>query len=186
MKKKCYFIRSKSSPLDDDDDDDTYLLAEACSELVGSGVNESNGRPKVSIHTGDVNNAQRMAEVMKEIHDTHGGIDVIVASAGISEPEEFYKISYETNRHVMDVNVLGTRNSIYAALPYLQKSGKGRIAMVSSLAGLWGFFGFTAYSVSEINVFCSLQNSLLTAVVIPSHRHQSLPCWVWHRHWSKK
>eukprot|EP01138_Halocafeteria_seosinensis_P008201 gb/GECG01008382.1/.p1 GENE.gb/GECG01008382.1/~~gb/GECG01008382.1/.p1 ORF type:complete len:224 (+),score=18.49 gb/GECG01008382.1/:1-672(+) len=119
------------------------LLEETRKELLGQDPDPN----RVSIHTGDVNDGERMATVMKEIFEHHGRFDVIVTSAGISEPAEFHQIPEKTYRQVLDVNVVGTRNAIYAALPYLAKGNKGRIAMVSSLGGLWGFFGFTAYSV---------------------------------------
>ncbi len=51
------------------------------------------------------------------------------------------------------MNVVGSRNATFACLPYIRgctsSANPGRIVFVSSMAGIAGIFGFTAYSASK-------------------------------------
>lgn len=96
---------------------------------------------------------------MEDIAKQHGGrIDAIICSAGISHPNEFVTTPASQFEQVLKVNVLGTRNAIYTAVPYMaygekrivdgaSKQQSGRIVLVSSQAGQVGLYGYTAYSV---------------------------------------
>lgn len=81
--------------------------------------------------------------------DHFGRIDVLVNNAGMSAHALLSEVSdlrwYE---ELMRINHWGAVWCTHAALPHLTKT-KGRIVAVSSLAGLFGVPGRTAYSASK-------------------------------------
>lgn len=83
--------------------------------------------------------------------DVFGGVDVLINNAGVSAHAMFSDVSAEHlpwYEDLMRVNLWGTIWCTHAALPHLQAS-RGRIVGVSSLAGLVGVPGRTAYSASK-------------------------------------
>jgi short-subunit dehydrogenase len=78
-----------------------------------------------------------------------GGIDALVNNAGLSAQalfEEVHDLGWYED--LMRVNLWGSVWCTHAALPHL-KASKGRIVAVSSLAGLIGVPGRTAYSATK-------------------------------------
>ncbi len=52
----------------------------------------------------------------------------------------------------MEINFFGSVNVTRAILPDMKSNSKGALVFVSSLAGLVGLYGFTAYSASKFAV----------------------------------
>ena len=66
-----------------------------------------------------------------------GGLDVIVANAGICIPSQWDKISAEDFRDVIDVNVTGTWNTVMAGAQHIIDGDRGgSIILISSAAGV--------------------------------------------------
>jgi len=79
-----------------------------------------------------------------------GGLDVFFANAGVEgtvAPLEL--LSPEAFEHVLNVNVRGSFLGIKAAIPALRKRGGGSIMITSSIAGLVGSQGLSAYVTSK-------------------------------------
>ena len=80
-----------------------------------------------------------------------GRIDALINNAGISAQALFGDVKAEDlhwYEQLMQVNLWGSVWCTHAALPHL-KARKGRIVAVSSLAGLIGVPGRTAYSATK-------------------------------------
>lgn len=92
----------------------------------------------------DINDAAAVHDAIKEI----GAIDVLVASAGILTEGRFDEQDQSEWRSMVETNVFGTVNCVHAALPALRES-RGQIVIVSSMSGLLGVYGYTAYCASK-------------------------------------
>jgi 3-dehydrosphinganine reductase len=109
----------------------------------------SSSEVSCSIHVGDVTDEASMLKVMKEIsHEHKSQIDGVITSAGISLPKPFQETTSQDWSSLINLNILGTRNSIFSALPFFSSKG-GRIVCISSQAGQVGLYGYTAYSASK-------------------------------------
>src|ERR687893_2254188 len=77
-----------------------------------------------------------------------GGLDLLVANAGIAYYEPVATQSLDKIELMTEVNWLGTVYTVKAALPFLLDGG-GHIVVMSSGAGLRGFPGAAAYSATK-------------------------------------
>ena len=99
-----------------------------------------------------------------------GQIDALINNAGMSAQALFGDVKAEDlawYEQLMRVNLWGSVWCTHAALPYLKQS-RGSIVAVSSLAGLFGVPGRTAYSASKFAMtgfFEALRAELKTAGV---------------------
>ena len=99
-----------------------------------------------------------------------GQIDVLINNAGMSAQALFDQVKADDlawYEQLMRVNLWGSVWCTHAALPYLKQS-RGSIVAVSSLAGLFGVPGRTAYSASKFAMtgfFEALRAELKTAGV---------------------
>lgn len=78
-------------------------------------------------------------------------IDLLIANAGILDGRHADGSIEDaaTARHVIDVNLLGTLDTLHAVLPAMRSRGRGSIALVSSLAALSPLPDAPAYSASK-------------------------------------
>ncbi|GAA4389584.1 mycofactocin-coupled SDR family oxidoreductase [Tsukamurella soli] len=65
-----------------------------------------------------------------------GGLDVVVANAGICPPQAWNAIEPADFAAVMDTNVTGAWNTVMATAPHLVTRGGGSIILTSSAAGI--------------------------------------------------
>lgn len=80
-----------------------------------------------------------------------GGLDVVVANAGIASFGTVRTIDAEAFARTVDVNLIGVFRTVRAALPHLIAS-QGYALIVSSLAALVPTMGFSAYGASKAGV----------------------------------
>lgn len=78
-----------------------------------------------------------------------GPVDVLIASAGIAQPGYFETIPVDVFERTMAVNYFGAVYALKAVVPAMRTRRHGAVVLVSSGAGLHGFFGYTAYAPSK-------------------------------------
>jgi NAD(P)-dependent dehydrogenase (short-subunit alcohol dehydrogenase family) len=103
-----------------------------------------------SVVTADVTRPDDVARAVAEAASRHGGIDVLVLNAGVEgvvRPIPEYPL--DVFDHVMAVNVRGVFLGLQHGMPALQARGGGSIVITSSIAGLHGFAGGSAYATSK-------------------------------------
>jgi len=98
--------------------------------------------------TCDVALPASIATAIEDFVAATGGLDVLVANAGIAYYEPVATQSLHKIEQMTEVNWLGTVYTVKAALPFLLDGG-GHIVVMSSGAGLRGFPGAAAYSATK-------------------------------------
>jgi NAD(P)-dependent dehydrogenase (short-subunit alcohol dehydrogenase family) len=78
-----------------------------------------------------------------------GGLHILVANAGITQPTLVVDLPLEAWRREMAVNLDGVFLSVKHAIPAMRRSGGGSIILLSSVAGLRGSVGSSAYCASK-------------------------------------
>jgi NAD(P)-dependent dehydrogenase (short-subunit alcohol dehydrogenase family) len=99
----------------------------------------------------DVTDEAACHDAVKQILDAWGRLDVCLANAGYATKSRFAKMSMEVWRMQMETNVFGLIHTIRAALEPLVHA-KGRLVLVSSVAGYLAPPKMTAYAASKFAV----------------------------------
>lgn len=97
----------------------------------------------------DVAEHRQVDSVMEACVTTFGAPDVLLNCAGRAIPHHFEDIAYAQFRETMRINLYGCWNTTAALVPHMRRRGSGYIVNTSSLAGLFGVFGFTDYCASK-------------------------------------
>lgn len=94
----------------------------------------------------DPESVRRLAEAAEE---RMGGVDILVANAGIASSAPVRSITLEEWNRVFAVNVTGAFLATQAFLPGMLERGWGRLVMVASVAGKRGSPYLAAYTASK-------------------------------------
>lgn len=118
-------------------------------EAVAAEVRSRGGQALV-VRT-DVSDAAQCRALIRATVDQYGRLDTLVLNAGVSAHARLADVATADlpwMERVMTVNFWGAVWCTHAALPHLRAS-RGQVVGVSSLAGLVGVPGRTAYSASK-------------------------------------
>lgn len=96
----------------------------------------------------DVGDRNAVYALAPTVIERLGGLDLLINNAGITHPASFVDTSDEVFDAMMRVNYFGTVHMSRALLPALIDS-RGQIGIVSSLAGVIGIYGYSAYGASK-------------------------------------
>ncbi|RXG32185.1 SDR family NAD(P)-dependent oxidoreductase [Leeuwenhoekiella marinoflava] len=102
---------------------------------------------KATAHLCDVTNQKEVLELLESISKT-STIDILINNAGIAHIGSLEKTSVEDLDRVYAVNIKGVYNCMYAAIPFMKKSG-GVILNMTSIASSVGIADRFAYSMSK-------------------------------------
>jgi NAD(P)-dependent dehydrogenase (short-subunit alcohol dehydrogenase family) len=97
----------------------------------------------------DVASAEETAQAVELCEASFGPCDILIASAGIVEPQVFDAMPVSVFDEQIAINFLGTANAVRAVYKGMKRRRGGRIMMISSGAALIGIFGYTAYCASK-------------------------------------
>jgi 3-dehydrosphinganine reductase len=97
----------------------------------------------------DVAQPTEIAEAILGAIAILGNPDLLITAAGIARPGYFADIPLEVFENTMAVNYFGSLYSIRAALPAMERQGKGQMVLIASGAALIGIYGYTAYCPSK-------------------------------------
>src|ERR1700683_2089243 len=118
-------------------------------------LGDTQARSRGTTHTAavDVADADAVRDAAAETVRAMGGIDILIASAGITGPNATvadYPI--DAWNRVIDVNLNGVFYCNRAVVPHMQTSGYGRIVNIASISGKEGNPNASAYSASKAGV----------------------------------
>jgi len=109
------------------------------------------GQPglRVEIAALDVDQDETVAAVLHELFVRLGGVDIVVANAGINRFTGVGKGQLADARRVIQTNVIGAIATVEAAAEHLVSRGAGQIVGISSLASLQAMPKQAAYCASK-------------------------------------
>ena len=97
----------------------------------------------------DVRDPAALEDLAAQAMDRFGGLDILVANAGVGAYGAFLDLDPAHLEEMIDVNVKGTLYAVRAALPYLLRSGEADIITLTSEAGRRGLPYEAVYCASK-------------------------------------
>jgi len=97
----------------------------------------------------DTTDAASLQAAVTRIEETLGPIGIAVFCAGTYQALMGAELTAAKARPLFELNFMGTVNSLEAVLPGMLRRGKGRVAMVASLAGYFGLPTSAVYGASK-------------------------------------
>jgi NAD(P)-dependent dehydrogenase (short-subunit alcohol dehydrogenase family) len=99
----------------------------------------------------DVRDLSAVQQAVDAAIGEFGGIDVVVANAGIASYGSVLAVDPETFARVIDVNVTGVFHTVRASLPSVIER-RGYVLVVSSMAAFGAMPGMASYNASKAGV----------------------------------
>jgi 2-dehydro-3-deoxy-L-rhamnonate dehydrogenase (NAD+) len=126
-------------------DRDAALVSAVAAELAARGTVRS-----IAV---DVSNAAAVDRATSATIGALGGIDILVANAGIAGPNlKVWEYPVDAWQQVIDINLSGVFNCCRAVVPHMIRQNYGRIVNTASIAGKEGNPTASAYSASKAGV----------------------------------
>jgi NADP-dependent 3-hydroxy acid dehydrogenase YdfG len=107
------------------------------------------GLPDALGLTCDVRDIAQVEEAVAQTVARFGGLDIVVANAGVGSYHPFGEEPLEHVEQMIDVNLKGTIYAIRAALPHLKRSAAADVITLASEAGRRGLPGEAVYCASK-------------------------------------
>jgi len=100
----------------------------------------------------DVRDRAAMRSYAASVREQLGRVNAVVNNAGVALHGDFTEVGYDDFEWVMDVDFWGVVQGTKEFLPHLIESGDGHVVNISSLFGLLGMPGQTAYNAAKFGV----------------------------------
>ncbi len=97
----------------------------------------------------DVTSSQEREDLVHELDQMWGGVNVLVNNAGISYRAVVEHMTDEDETKQMNVNYLGPMALIRLVLPNMREHGRGKIINISSVSGMLAMPTMASYSASK-------------------------------------
>jgi NAD(P)-dependent dehydrogenase (short-subunit alcohol dehydrogenase family) len=150
-------------------------LNEQDAQSTVADIGDANGEARF-VRT-DVSEAEDMRTLMEAAAEKLGGIDIIVNNAGAQRSGAITDFDESEWDLLMRVNPRSCFLGAKYGVPYLRERGGGSIVNVSSLAGLKGGPGMTAYSASKGAIIAFTR--ALAAELAPDNIRANCVCPGW-------
>lgn len=99
----------------------------------------------------DVTDQDAVTRAVESTVERLGGIDVVVANAGVASYGSVRQMDPEAFARTVDINLTGVFRTVHAALPHIIDR-RGYVLIVSSLAAFTALAGMSAYDASKSGV----------------------------------
>src|SRR3954467_7701124 len=107
--------------------------------------------PGAAAFEADVTDRSAIEDAMSRAVDRFGGLDAVVANAGIAGGAPVRSYHPDAFTRVIEVNVLGVHRTLYATLPHVIER-RGYVLPVASLAAAMWSPGMGAYNAAKSGV----------------------------------
>jgi 3-oxoacyl-[acyl-carrier protein] reductase len=117
----------------------------------GVTVTSRSGEPvdELTVARCDVRDTAQVDAAFKIAEEAHGPIEVLVANAGINRDQLLALMSEDDFADVLDTNLTGAYRVAKRAVRGMIRLRRGRIILISSVAGLLGSAGQANYAASK-------------------------------------
>ena len=106
----------------------------------------------VMIKQCDVTDLSVVKQLIQDVLNTFGQIDVLVNNAGIAKDNLILRMNSDEFQQVIETNLTGTFNLIQAVAKSMFKAQYGRIISISSVVGINGNLGQANYAASKAGI----------------------------------
>ena len=128
---------------------DPQKLEAARAQVEGA---RSSAGQKVSTIAADVSNYAQITTVLGQLIKESGAPDIVINAAGVVEPGYFDTQDVEQFHRMMDIDYFGTLHVLKVIVPEMINRKSGHIVNFSSIAGVVGWYGYTAYGAAKFAV----------------------------------
>jgi NADP-dependent 3-hydroxy acid dehydrogenase YdfG len=133
-------------------------------------------------YPGDVTQADELTVAVNSFAAGSDGLDLMVNNAGVAGAGTLMEVPLEDWRWIIDINLMGVVHGARAAIPHLQRNGKGLMINVASAAAFASAPGMVSYNATKAAVLSlseTLVNELLpigtqVSVVMPTYFQSQL------------
>lgn len=122
----------------------------ASSAQTAQDINDAGGQAMAAAV--DVTDRPALDELVRQVVERWGRVDVLINNAGITADSTLAKMSEDQFDRVIAINLKGVYQCTQAVLPTMVAQGKGKIISTSSVVGLYGNFGQTNYAATKAGV----------------------------------
>lgn len=129
------------------------ICARGEADLQAAKKELSNAGAEVIAVRADTTNSEDIRRFVETAASHYGRIDILVNNAVSSSQSTFAALSDEDWRHHIDVKLMGYVRCAREAMPYLERSGRGRVVNIA---------GMTARIVSEYRMTNGVVNAAVT------------------------
>ena len=134
-------------------------LQELC-QRVNTAVAKGTAIPYVH----NVTNFEDIPNLFQKIVRDLGGLDLIIYVAGVQPPVALDEYSFEKDKKMVDINLVGAIGWLNQAAQRFERAGQGQMAGISSIAGDRGRVGAPVYNTSKagLNTYLEAMRNRLT------------------------
>jgi short-subunit dehydrogenase len=126
-----------------------YAAARRTEQLEACAAEAREGGAEIIPVTLDVARTEDTLARIRALDAGCGGLDLVVANAGVGEVTNGKTLQWERVQRTIDVNVTGAAATLCAVLPQMVARGRGHLVGVSSISAYRGLPGNAAYSGSK-------------------------------------
>lgn len=102
-----------------------------------------------SIFPVDVRSSDDVRAAIDQTSERFGGLDTLVANAGVAVPGSVVDMSEEELERVLDINFKGVFRVSKYGIPHLLERGGGSVINITSTQGWRGFPGWSGYAATK-------------------------------------
>jgi len=155
LKNKKVFITGGTSGIGLSVLENFYKL-EADIFTIGTNVENlktiQNNFPKIKTSNFNLENHQKIEELVKEAKEKLGGLDIVINNAGITKDNLAIRMSYEEWNKVININLTAVFLICKYSIKVMMKQDSGSIINISSIVGHTGNFGQANYSSAKAGI----------------------------------
>jgi short-subunit dehydrogenase len=124
-------------------------------ERVATEIRSRGGKAETCVL--DVADNEAAAKAVENWDRDLGGLELVIANAGMNEPQRPAALDWKTVSRIMGVNAMGALATLVSAVRPMVARRNGTLAAVTSLAAMRGLPGHAAYSASKACVSTFLE-----------------------------